>query len=413
MIKKVPRAIGAVAILGLLIGAIATPLASQDYEVTAVMPGGNPNLSEGSPVYVDGFQLGTIESIEPEDNKAVVTFTLDRDVAPLHSGAKVSVQWKGLVGERLLYVTDGPRANAEIPSGGLVEGDNPAPVELGDVLAALDPQTRRHLGSLVGRLEGTLDGHEDDLAKTVRAAGPTLGALGEVLRGIGADGPAIRSLVTKTNQLMKTIDGQSADVQGVISDLSQTVNTTAGKRDQLRKALAKLPRTLRTAESVLGEVPDTTQEALPLLKDLADATKPLPSASKNLTLLLRDLRPLVAELKPTLRSASVLLDYTPGLLDSAHATVPDITKAIKAYAPALDFLRPYTPEAVGFLSTWGAAAKNYDANGRYMRIHGQAGGTSLNANPGFELPGFSQDTTPDPGAPGGIPQTDAEGKGMN
>ena len=89
-----------------------------------------------------------------------------------------------------------------------------------------------------------------------------------------------------------------------------------------------------------------------------------------------------------------------------------MTTAARSYLPALEFLRPYTPEAVGFLTTWGSAAQNFDANGRYMRIHGQAGGSSLNANPGAPLPGITQDTSPPPDAPGGIPQ-DAAGEGMN
>lgn len=412
MIPRLPGIVVTVAALALLTGAVAVPVATDDYEVTAVLPRSHPKLAEGTPIFVDGFETGKIVSLRPENNKAVVTLHLDDEAAPLHSGATLRLKWKSLVGERLLYVQDGPAQNPPIPDGGRIEGDHPASTEVGDILAKLDPETRKHLGSLAGRLEGTFDGQENTLRATLTTAGPALSALGEVLRAVGSDGPAIRSLVINLNQMMSQIENRSGDTQQAISSLSRLVNTVAGEREQLQRALAKLPGVLQVSQSALAEVPDTADAAIPLVKDLASATERLPSAATNLAAVFRELRPAVADLKPTLQSASVLLDHTPALFDSLHATVPDMTDAARGYLPAMEALRPYTPEAVHFLTTWGLAARNYDANGRYMRIQAQTGGTAFNANPGIPIPGVSQDLTPEPGAPAGIPQ-DAEGEGMN
>jgi phospholipid/cholesterol/gamma-HCH transport system substrate-binding protein len=35
--------------------------------------------------------------------------------------------------------------------------------------------------------------------------------------------------------------------------------------------------------------------------------------------------------------------------------------------PVLDFLRPYTPELVGWIQSTGQASANYDGNGHYVR----------------------------------------------
>ena len=174
MASLVPRiAIGAVALLAVA-GVVTALNNGSDYTVTAVLPAGNPNLIAGAPIYVDGFEAGTIDSIRPENNQAVLTVSLDRRLAPLHAGAFFHVQWKALVGERLLFVQDGPKQNAEIPSGGMVEGKFPKPTEVADVLAALDPPTRQKLTSLVSTLNETVDGHEQDLNATVKTAGPAL-----------------------------------------------------------------------------------------------------------------------------------------------------------------------------------------------------------------------------------------------
>jgi phospholipid/cholesterol/gamma-HCH transport system substrate-binding protein len=389
-------AIGGVVLLAVAGVAVAVTN-GRPYEVGVVLPAGNANLVAGAPLYVDGFRAGQIEDIHPQDGKAMLTVSLNRELAPLHAGAFFHVQWKALVGERLLFVQDGPKTNAEIPNGGMVEGNFPKPTEVADVLAALDPPTREKLTSLVDTLDETSDGHERDLNATVKTAGPALSALGDVLRGVGTDGPAIKALVDQLDRTMSTIRSRQDDLAGVVHDLSTSTAATAAERDQLRQALAKLPGVLNTAQGTLGKVPGTVKETLPLLDDLRSATGKLPAVSDELAPLLRDLRPLVADLRPTLESASMLLDHTPGLLDAAHGTFPGLDRAATAYTPALDFLRPYTPELTGFLTTWGSAGQNYDGNGRYMRIEAQEGTTSTNVNPGVTPPGIIHEDRPAPG----------------
>ncbi|MBW0101164.1 MlaD family protein [Pseudonocardia sp. KRD291] len=391
-------AAGVVALLAVGGVLVAATGANEPYTVSAVLPAGNPNLIPDAPIYVDGFEAGTIESIRPEQGHAVVEISIDDDLAPLHAGAFLHVQWKAVVGERLLFVEDGPKDYAEIPSGGMVQGDFPKPTEVADVLAALDQPTRERLSSLVGTLQNTVTGHEQDLNATVQTAGPALAAVGSVLRGIGTDGPAIKNLVTDLNGTVDTLAKRQQDVGAVIDELSTSARATAGQREQLRAALAKLPPTLKTAQGTLGKVPGVTDEALPLLEDLRPATEKLPGVSEQLAPLLQDLRPLVADLKPTLEAASTLLDRTPGLLDSSNRSLPGLAELAGGYAPVLETLRPYTPEVTGFLTTWGSAGQNYDANGRYMRIFAQAGTTTPTVYPpGLTPPGIVRETAPAPG----------------
>lgn len=405
----------AAGLLALLVvaGVVVAVTNAADYRYSAVFPASDPLLIEGSPLYIDGFDAGSIEEIRPEGGKAVVTVAVKREFAPLHAGAFFHVQWKALVGERLLLIEDGPRENVEIPDGGMVEGKFPKPTEVADVLAALDPATRESLSSLVNGLDATFEGSERDFNQTVRTAGPTLAAVGEVLRGIGTDGPAIDALVTDLNAMMATIAGREDDFARVVQELSTSSQATAGVREQLRGTLQRLPGTLDTARTTLDRIPGVTAETLPLLDDLESATAKLPGVSEQIAPLLTDLRPMVAELKPTLEAASVLLDRTPRLLDSLHTTVPGISAAASAFTPALDSLRPYTPDAVGFLVTWGSAGQNHDANGKYMRIFGQEGTTSTDFNPGIVPPGIVPETAPPPGtADDTSGNTDAGGEGM-
>ena len=384
---------------------------SPDYQVSVMLPSAT-NLVTGGTVQIRGFSAGKITDIAPVDGQAKVTIDLDSSYAPLHDGAVVNVRWKALVGERHLTITDGPASNVTVPSGGMLKSNMPQPMELDQVLAALDEPTRQSVNSLVHNLEQTLGGHEQDINDTVRSAGPALQALGQVLQGLGTDGPAISALVDQVEQMVATLSTRDGQVRNIVDRLSSLSSGVVQQRQALGQVLQKLPGTLQTATTTLGDVPGVVDKTVPLLNDLRPATDKLPSVASNLKPVLQDLRPLVAQLRPTLASAQTLLQYTPGLLDRAHAVVPGVTSLVSDLLPAIDFLRPYTPELAGMLSNWSSAMSNYGGVGHYARVFAEVGLSSININPGITPPGFDTKPTPPPGDLVGQPWTDATGGGV-
>ncbi|SFB53461.1 phospholipid/cholesterol/gamma-HCH transport system substrate-binding protein [Amycolatopsis marina] len=407
--RRIPLLVLAVAAVAA--AAVLVAPSDDEYPANVVLPSAT-GLIAGSKVLVNGFDAGSVDKVSIKDGRALVTMKLTKDFAPLHSGASASIVWKAVLGERQLDVRDGPKTNPVIPAGGTLDGKVSDPVEMDKVLDALDPDTRAHLSSLVRGLDRTVAGNEHDLQQTVRKAGPTLQALGEVLRAVGSDGPAIKELVERMNDMVTTLVNRDQQVRLIVSGLSNATGVVAQQRDQLRAALRKLPATLGTADQTLAAVPGTVDKVVPLLDDLRPATDRLPAVARNLRPVLADLRPTVAQLRPTLGSLGTLLQFTPGLLDSAHGALPGTDSAVASLTPALNFLRPYTPEVVGWLSNWGSSAANYDSNGHYMRVNIPAGMSSFVNNPGVMPPGMVSDPFPAPGAIAGQPWTDAFGSGV-
>lgn len=362
------RVLAGVIILLLVVGGVVLLTTPAQYKATAFLPAGNPNIIEGAPVLINGFPKGKVDKLVPEGQGAELTIATDSDVAPLHAGAVVFVQWSAAVGERLIQVNDGPPSNPEIPNGGRIEGNMPKPMELSDVLASLDPATRSRLGPVIQQLQTTLAGHEQDLSNTLSTAGPAFTAIGNVLRGVAIDEPAINQLVTDTNNLVTRAGAHDQDISGIVNDLSVSTHDTAQQREALRQVLQKLPPTLDQARSTLGKVPGTTDATVPLLQDAKTTTGKLPSVAGHLAPVLSDLRPTLAQLKPTLEATSQLLDQTPGLLDAGDTTLPKVGDTFGKVSPTLHDLQPFTPCLVGFLSNWGSAAAYYDANGQYVHI---------------------------------------------
>lgn len=385
--------------------------ASDSYEVSVVLDSAT-NVVEGGPVQVDGFAAGRVDSISVKDGKALVRFSLEDDFAPLHEGAQVQLSWKAVMSERQFVIADGSDKNAPIPDGGMVPGQMPKPTEIDDVLRALDPPTRARLTSLVGRLQQTVEGNEQPARESLDSAGPALRELGQLLQAVGTDGPAIKDLIRRMNEMMGAVAAREDSVARIVSDLDALTGQVATQRAQLRGTLERLPGTLDQATSTLRRVPGSVDAAVPLLQDLEPATRRLAPTARNLRPVLADLRPAAADLRPTLARLNDLLGLTPGLTDRLNGFLPDLDTTVQGLDRPLEFMRPYTPEVTGMISTWNSAFANYDAEGNYTRLHIQGGPSSLNVNPGVVPAGIVNDPYPAPGASVNQPWTDAFGSGM-
>jgi phospholipid/cholesterol/gamma-HCH transport system substrate-binding protein len=407
-----PRPLIAALSVGAILAVSAAVITSSgdDYTVDVVLPAAT-NLVRGSEVEIEGATAGRVKELDTRDGKAVITVALNEDYAPLHDGTTARVSYKALLGERILELFPGEDAAPALTDGALVEGSVDR-VELDQVLAALDKPTRQKLQSLLDRLSGTLKGKEGDAQSTLQTLGPAVEALGQVLDAVGNDGPTIRKLIIRLSDLMGTLEKHDRDVGSTITDLTTATGTIAANRAQLSQALAELPETLRTAKATLSQVPGTVDAASPLLRALAPGLEQLPGVAEQLEPVLRDLRPTIAELRPTLAAARTLLDYSPDLLDGAESVLPQANQVLDDLGPALTYLRPYTPELMGWLSNWGSAAANYDANGHYLRAFIEEGSTSLVNNPGILPPGVTQHLSRLPGESEGQPWTDAHGNEM-
>jgi len=352
---------------------------SHDYTVTVVMPQA-PNLVNGNKVEINGLDVGRVRGLSVRDGKAVVKVAVGKDYTPLHAGTKARIEWKALLGERVLVILPGPSKNPTIPSGGMVEGTNDR-VELDQVLAALDAPTRVRLQSLVQRLQTTFGGSERDFNATLASAGPTVEALGGITASLGEDGQAIKNIVTRLRQLSDTTAARRQDISTAVTSLTQLTQTLAAQDQPLRQTLQELPSTLVSAKRVLDKIPATVDAAAPLLRDAQPLATELGPVSRDLRPVLTDLRATVTDLRPALADAATLLGRTPALLDNANALLPGLNRTVTGALPALQFLRPYTPELAGWLSNWASATANYDSIGNYARIWAQKGPADVNETP--------------------------------
>jgi phospholipid/cholesterol/gamma-HCH transport system substrate-binding protein len=228
---------------------------------------------------------------------------------------------------------------------------------------------------------------------------------------VGEDGPALHRLLASVRQLSERLVARKDAVRQTIDGFEANLVATVGRTEELARGLDQLPATLQAADRMLGKVPGTTAAALPLLRDLLPAVQAMPAAAADLRPFLAELRPAFGDLRPALVSLAAVLDETPGLLDKAHAVVPPTTALLSSLLPAIDFLRPYTPELAGAVSNLGSASANYDAVGHFLRVWDTRGSASVIGSPP-DLGLVQQVPDRRPGELEGEPLTDATGSAV-
>lgn len=407
------RAIATVAAVAAVLGlGIYAFVQASTYKVELVLPSA-AQLVTGSPVWVNGLAAGAVEDTRVEDGKAVVEVSVSRDFAPLREGTTSWIQWYSAVGERVVNLTPGPAQNAEIPDGGVYAPKLTKQIEVDQIFAELTPQTRERLNTLIHQMDGTFEGSEKNIQATLNTAGPAVHALGGVLEGVGRDGPAIKALVKELNEVTSIATKHRSDVAATVRNLTAFTSPLAAQQSSISEALKELPPTLQAAQDTLNDVPPAVDATNPFLKDLRPGTDRLASFSKNLSGVLGDLRPAVDDLRPTLGSLRGVLDKTPDFLDRTHDIVPPLHRITERYADAASFLRPYTPELVGWIQNFGLSFSAYDSQGHYWStVLGEGGPNSFNehvTNPPLNNPVKE----PKPGSLVGQPWTDAWGSKGN
>lgn len=414
-VRWVP-ALAVVVVLVLIAGFAATRLlgfltsgSTSGYKLRIAMADAN-QMYVGMPTWIHGLPAGKVTSVSTQGDAAMVTVALKSGNVPLHAGTRGSVTWQSVLGQKYVTLLPGPRSSPPLASGSLIASNDQVTVQ--DLLDALNAPTRRAVSGIVNQLDGATRGQGQNLNATLHTAAPTAQAVNQILDAVSQDGPDLRQIVAKLHQVTAALAPRQDQLSSTVSGLGQVTSAAASQQGQLTSALSQLPSVLGVAKSTLDVVPPATGAVDPLLGNLLPAIDQLPQTAANLSPVLSALAPTLPELDSTLQAANVLLTRTPGLLDGTNAVLPGLTQAAGTLQPALAFLRPYTPEIVGAVGTFGNGFAGYDSNGHYAAADVYLGAGQVGALPTglFNLiPGAVNRTAPLPGANVNQPWTDAFG----
>lgn len=251
----------------------------------------------GSSLYFSGFAIGRVRRIVLADNgQARIEIAVPRKDSRWIRESSIFTLERGLVGSARLRVIT---ANLDAPP---LADEAVRPVLRGDASAEI-PALVANARNLLGNLE-QLTGEGSDLRESLanlRATSEYLktriagrhGVLGAAL-GNDADAQRVVEAVAKTNTLLESLAGVSAQAAGTIAKLESRVLGAGGLGDDAQATLKELTGALADARSTLRKA-----DAV-----IADLQK----ISSNTAVATEDLVTLRAEVETSLRRLSGLID---------------------------------------------------------------------------------------------------------
>lgn len=365
------------------------PFVNPPYELQAVFPSSN-NIRTNSPVRVAGVNIGKVTAIErvrPGADAARVTMEIEENGLPIHKDAVLKIRPRiFLEGNFFVDIQPGSPSAPVVQDGDTIPiNQTSAPVQLDQILTALQSDTREDLQKLLQDLGDGLEGEgargynrsidfwKDAYRDSAIAGDATLGTAERDLSGYVRDAGAVAA----------ALDRNAGALKSLITDFNTTAGAFAARDRQLQQAVAELPRTLRAAQPALAAL----NRAFPPLKRFV-----------------ADLRPGVRSSGPTLDASQPFIKQVRGLLGAPELrglsrdlrpVVPSLTQLSKRSVPLLEQSRlasscqnevilpwskqtiedkdfpaigPVFQDSVKALTGLAGESRSGDANGQWFRV---------------------------------------------
>jgi phospholipid/cholesterol/gamma-HCH transport system substrate-binding protein len=329
----------------------ANPFANP-YELEAVFDNVN-NLKARSPVRIAGVEVGKVtkvEAVEEGDGAARVTMEIQDKGLPLHEDAELKIRPRiFLEGNFFVDLQPGSPTAPELADGGTIPmSQTAAPVQFGDLLAALQSDTREDLQIFLKEYSKALeDGGADGFRASIKYWEPAYrnsAIANDASLGQQPDKDIQRILAGQA----KVAQGLVRD-EGSLQDLISNFNTFAGslarEDDALAASLPLLRDTLRVAQPALQSI----DNSLPSLRAFARDALPGVRSSDDA---LAASRPFIAQLRALFSpaelrgTAAVLRQQIPNLADFNRVSLPLLDEGRQLSACTNNVLVPFVESRI-------------------------------------------------------------------
>jgi phospholipid/cholesterol/gamma-HCH transport system substrate-binding protein len=300
----------------------ANPFANP-YELEAVFRTAN-NLKPSSPVRIAGVDVGKVTGVEPVDEAtggARVTMELEEKGLPVHRDAQLKIRPRiFLEGNFFVDLQPGSPSAPEVEDGGTIPmTQTAAPVQFGDLLTALQSDTREDLQTFLeeygakglagGGAEGFNDSiryWEDAYRNSALANDATLGQqpakdLRRMLKGqartfraLVRDERALKDLITNFNVTAGAFAREDVALEASIPELRDTLRAAQPALGSLNASLPSLRAFARDALPGVRSSDETLAASLPFVRQSRRLMSP------------SELRGLAAELRRRIPSLVAL-----------------------------------------------------------------------------------------------------------
>jgi len=295
-------------------------------DASSVTPG------QGQTVQVSGVKIGDITKVSLKEGRAVVGFEVDPGYEDLiHTDAKATLRPRTGLKDMYIQVNPGRDSAPRAKEGFTIPvGKTLTDVDLDEILANLDVDTRDYLRLFINGAGRGLRGRGKDLAEVFRRFGPTFRDLGRVNRAVSQEGAALRTTINSLARLNKELAGRDDDLAQLVDSSAATFRAFASEDTNLSTTVRLLPATLKTASTTLQAVRPFAQQLGPASRELLPAFRALDKANKATRPFALEATPIVrTKIRPFVRESRPLVRDLAPAAAGLSATAPNLTRTGK------------------------------------------------------------------------------------
>lgn len=317
----------------------------------AVTPG------QGQTINIAGVPVGEIASVKLVDGRAVVGMKIRKKYAHIYKNATALLRPKSGLNDMLVQLDPGT------PNAGELGKDEPIPasqtepnVNLDEILASVDVDTRNYLRLLIQGAGEGLKGQGENLSETFRRFAPINRDVRKITEELGKRRANISRSITNFKTLMEAVGTKDKQLAELIDASNKSLKAFADQDQRIQEALRELPSTLKESNDALGKGTKLAKTLGPAARDLRPGARALADTQRKLRPFFKETTPIIRdEIRPDTREilpvTKILRPTARNLADAA----PNLTSGFKAANQLLNMLA-YNPagaeEGYGYYLAW-------------------------------------------------------------
>ena len=319
----------------------------------AITPG------QGQTVDIAGVAVGEITNVDLVEGRAVVTMQVLNEFADMiHPDATMLLRPKTGLKDMIVALDPGTAASGPpVEDGFMVSIANTQPdVNLDEILAVLDGDTRAYLQLLLNGAATGLDGQGRDLAQAFRRFAPTARDGAKLSGLLSQQARYIKRSIHNFGTLTQALAGRDQDLGEFVDNSNEVFRRFANQDANLQETVKLLPAALRATQTALAKAKAFGDEAGPALGALRPGARAFGPSLVATRPFLRETTPIIEnQIRPFTRAAlPVIKDLRPAAASLADAT-PDLTTSfgvLNAFLNGLAYNPPGQQEGYLFYLAW-------------------------------------------------------------
>jgi virulence factor Mce-like protein len=345
-------------------------------------------LAQEADVRISGVSVGKVKDITADKQTGLsdATIELDARYAPLPRDSRAILRQKTLLGETYVELTPGSRDAGSLPDNGTLPAGQVAPtVELDEIFRAFDPRTRAAFQTWMQQLALASRGRGQDISDALGDLAPFTEQTTTLLQILNGQEANVRGVVRDTGAVFDALSERDGQLRSLIENSNRVFATTAARNDDLEQTFRALPTFEIESRRTLARLTAFSQTANPLVTQLRPAARQLSPTLEDLSALAPDLNALFRNLNPLIDASKAGLPATSAFLDELHPLLAGVDGPLRQLNPPLLGLGQFLPELNAFFANTAAAtqatSKVGSASVHYLRTTNPVNPEALAAYP--------------------------------